>query len=526
MGGSIDVASEPGQGSRFFFEVPLKVQTFEASKRKHATNLHGMRCLVVDDNHEALHILQKQLAYFSLESDGVSSAKMAFDAVKNAEAKGQSFDLVFMDYRMPEIDGLDATRIIKHELGLQYPPKVVFVTASHTLDGHLRSEIRKLCDAILLKPINSSLLYDTLAGVKRGEEVQFTSTKQHTHYDYAQLEPIKGARILVVDDNSINQQIMMELLGQAGFWVEIAENGLVALESLRDNFYDAVLMDIQMPVMDGYDATLKIRQNPLWDDLPVIAMTANVLEEDVKRSFEVGMNAHVGKPINETELFTALLTHIPAGERIAPHQELHTDTEQLTLPVNLREIDVPNALLNLNGNKELLSKLLREFSQDYGQIVPIVLTAMDTGDYIRVQRIAHTLKGVSGSLGAVKLNGLFSQLEQSIKDERYSDSYVLIDRIRPILDAVNSDLVTWIAETDKLDNRELKSVTVEELPALLSRLEVLLQEMDPSSAELANILSMTLPDSLKAKELAEAADGFDFDKALALLNEFRGEMGL
>jgi len=253
-------------------------------------------------------------------------------------------------------------------------------------------------------------------------------------FDLATLRPVQGATILLVEDNEINQQVASETLEQAGFYVDIANHGLEALEMLEGKQYDCVLMDIQMPIMDGFTATAKIRENPAYKELPILAMTANATAEDRDRSLAAGMNEHIAKPIRPQLLFKALVEWIPHGERELPESfgsETGPETEP-TLP-ELSGIDVEGGLERMGGSAKSYIKLLDKFSENQVAAVSEIREALASNDQELAERLAHTLKGVSGSIGATELFDSATELESAIKQQ-------IDDQVEELLSKVDIEL--------------------------------------------------------------------------------------
>ncbi|HEX8801718.1 MAG TPA: response regulator, partial [Terriglobales bacterium] len=306
MEGSIWVESQAGVGSTFYFTVWLGVGS--GPKRKEfIPDLAGIRALVVDDNAQAREILTDALRVFALRADSVASGEDAVRDIAAADSQ-DPYKLVLMDWHMPGMDGLEASRIIKRNDRLQHVPKIVMVTAFGRED--IRAQAEQIgIDAYLLKPVNSSLLYDTLLdlfGVALPDEQQKRGTKAKT-----QAHDATGIRVLLTEDNEMNQQVATELLESAGATVTIANNGAEAVKLLTQSEqpppFDVVFMDLQMPEMDGITATKLLRNDNRLKNLPIIAMTAHALVEEVKRCIDAGMNDHVSKPIDPDALFATLL---------------------------------------------------------------------------------------------------------------------------------------------------------------------------------------------------------------------------
>ncbi|HTP34420.1 MAG TPA: response regulator, partial [Candidatus Acidoferrales bacterium] len=306
MGGEIWVESQPGVGSTFQFTAWFGIGAARPERKRFVPELAGIRVLVVDDNPQAREILSDALRGFGLETGQASSGDEAIRALASADAKNP-YSLVLMDWHMPGMDGLEATRIVKYGDRLKNIPRVVMVTAFGREDVRAGAEQIGI-DGYLLKPVGASLLYDTLISLFGTAEAEAAAT--HVSREEAQAYDASGVRILLVEDNEMNQQVATELLESAGAKVTVANHGGEAVKTLREGpdppAFDVVLMDLQMPEMDGFTATRLLRADPRFKDLPIIAMTAHALVEERQRCLEAGMNDHVTKPIEPDALFAAL----------------------------------------------------------------------------------------------------------------------------------------------------------------------------------------------------------------------------
>ncbi len=294
-------------------------------------------------------------------------------------------------------------------------------------------------------------------------------------FDMETLRPVQGAQILLVEDNEINQQVASEILELAGFFVEIANHGQEALDMLESKAYDCVLMDVQMPVMDGYTATRKIREDSNYDNLPVLAMTANATIEDRDRSLEAGMNEHIAKPIRSNILFEALLKWIPHGDRELPQtlQVARPDEVQQTLP-DLPGIDISEGVKRLGGKVKSYIKLLRRFSENQADAITTMVEALQSGDKATALRLAHTLKGVSGTIVATDLQRLATKLESAIDDEADEKTNSLLEETGTELDRIIESIAgisTHLLSADKTVSGQLSTDFVPRLQDLLVRLE-------------------------------------------------------
>ncbi len=411
MGGDIFVKSRPGMGSTFTFTAVF--ERCEQKDRKSMLPWHDLkeiRVLVVDDNKTSRDILSKILKSCSFEVNAVSSGEQGIMELERAQNDGLAYDLVLMDWQMDGMDGIEASKKIKEHPGLKKTPTIIMIT------GYGREDIIKQSEAIgldgfLIKPVNSSLLFDTIiqaVGKKIPKNIHIANQKEETKEEDIVMD---GRKILLVEDNEINQQVAMEILKEAGLEVSLGGNGLQAIEMIEKNSYDLVLMDLQMPVLDGYEATKKLRSDNRFKDLPIIAMTAHAMTGDREKCLKAGMNDHIGKPIDPDKLFAVIKKWLPERKKYTDNTKSNPEycenaqikTDHEDLPDSIEWFDIKGGLARLKGNAKLYKKLLLDFSDDYENLSEEIKAAMDKGHWDEVYEKIHGLKGVSGNLSAIAL---------------------------------------------------------------------------------------------------------------------------
>ncbi|MBE7502825.1 MAG: response regulator [Verrucomicrobiales bacterium] len=438
MGGHIWLESKPGVGSTFAFTVWLGLGTATGTGRVVPEKLTRLRVLVVDDNPVAREILQEPLRTITAQVDAVASGREAITAVQ-AQDPTAPYDIVFMDWRMPGMDGLQASRHIKSDETLRHPPHIVLVTAFGREE--IREEAERLqLDGFLVKPVTKSMIVDTLVNVFAPR-----SDEQADTPDAGPTTLLRGARILLTEDNEINQQIAVELLESAGATVAVANHGREAVELLTNGPqpppFDVVLMDLQMPEMDGYQATARLRADPRFVRLPIIAMTAHATLAERQRCLDAGMNDHLSKPIDPSLLFQTVakfyappeapndrsaaarpLAAIEAGKpttspapppaEVSPPAEVRgpAPDDLPTIP-GLRTHD---GLTRVAGNRKLYLRLLRQFAEQQATAAAQIEAALAANDPALAERLAHTIRGLAGSLGAPTVQEAAAKLEKAI----------------------------------------------------------------------------------------------------------------
>ena len=311
MGGELEVDSAPGQGSRFYFSVRFGLQAGSPEQARaalHEASMHGVRALIVDDNACAREVLAQMAAAFGMKTDVAVDGLDALRQVALADARDEPYELVLLDWKMQGMDGVECARALSQRERARHPtPTVMMLTAFSRSDVQQRLSAERIdVRALLTKPVTPSTLFDACVAALGLPVRRSTRIEQREESMLIHRTRLSGARILLVEDNAFNQELALDVLGEAGIVARVAANGQEALAALEGERFDAVLMDCQMPVMDGYAATRALRQHTQWRDLPVIAMTANTMVGDRDKALAAGMNDHIAKPINVDDLFATL----------------------------------------------------------------------------------------------------------------------------------------------------------------------------------------------------------------------------
>ncbi|QEI05906.1 response regulator [Pigmentiphaga aceris] len=474
MGSRIAVDSAPGQGSTFYFDICFERQQHEggASPRRHA-NLAGRRVLVVDDSRSARDMLVATLSAWSAQASQAASGQAALASMEAAAAQGQPFELVLVDWRMPDMDGIELIRAIRQDARLGTPR--VFLLSSYGREDIVSAADALAVDALLIKPIDASVLFNAVQAVALGEpgEVhdavlsQVASLPTSTPASTTECASLAGARVLLAEDNDINQQIAVALLAELGIETDVAETGRVAVDKAlaAGARYDAVLMDLQMPDMDGLEATRQIRRQLPATALPIIAMTAHAMESERQRCLDAGMNDHVSKPVDPDMLARTLRRWIAArssedrsSERMADRMTERTAssvqastgevTESIAAPTlgghaSTFAVDTMQArasvLARIGGDVALLDRLLTRFMQQYATLPADFQALLADGRSTEAAQLAHGVRGVAANLGLDALAAAAAQAEQQFATPARAGDAICM---QALADALADALVT------------------------------------------------------------------------------------
>ncbi|GHT91172.1 hypothetical protein AGMMS49545_06520 [Betaproteobacteria bacterium] len=531
MQGEVGVESEAGKGSTFWFTARLGISHKKTRPLVLSHELAGHRVLVVDDNESTRSVFREMLANMNLRVDEADSGQHALDIATEAQAQGKPFSVILLDWQMPGMDGIETAHRLHTTLGADCP-RIIMATA-YGREELLHSAAQNGIENVLIKPVSASLLFNEMARAlgdeARGEETGEEEPQQTV--PTAGLEDIAGARILLVEDNELNQQVASEILQDEGFHVTIACDGKVAVEWMRGGEEgrqpcDLILMDMQMPVMDGLEATRRIRA--LGYTTPIIAMTANAMSGDRERCLEAGMNDYLHKPIEPDRVWAALRKWIcprPEFRKISGKkaQVARVIEEPVPLP-EIHGLDVTGSLRRVLGKTTLYRELLQKFIASQGDAPAGVRTAAATGDWALAERIAHTLKGVAGNIGADEIAERAAELQAICREK--SAGY-LPDALAT-LEAVMTPFMTALqgffafTEADGANTTKLVDAPVDpaHVQSAVRRMTELLAENDAEASDVLRQEASALKSALGADFAAfeRAVQAFDFDRAQELLD--------
>ncbi len=523
MDGDIWVESELNQGAAFCFTTRLDISlTDTPQKYKNAFKNWGMKVLLVENNATSRKMIGDMLTNMSFDVTTSGSKEEALEVLKQSKEQRQ-YELIIISDKRDKLNGLDLFMETKELFLPSNPPKsIVFYDLN-------RSEIAEEAEkagvsATLHKPITPSQLLNTILKVVGKEGFEQANSGLVDETETKDFPKLCGIHVLVVEDNEINQELAKDILKGFGMTVKTAKNGKDALEMVKESTYDIVLMDIHMPVMDGYNATKAIRADPTCSELPIIAMTANATTSDQEKCFAVGMNDFVSKPINTEELFDKIAqltaptlngSRIPSATRKSSHQKAET------LPV-LEGIDVESTVIRLGGNLKLYKRLLRKFHMRQRNAVEEIQNALDKNDFESAGIITHTLKGAAGNLGAQAVYFAASNLEQELKTRKKKNVAPLLDELKPALVKVFDSITTLEDETDEKDNASGNGgIYVDNLLSKLEELMKLIAEHDFDAVEYLETIITEHKHTFLPNEIMgvkENLEHFDFDNARIKMN--------
>lgn len=525
MEGEIWVESIYGQGSTFIFTAKLKLQQSQKDFGKLRRKVNLPRVLVVDDNDSAREILEHMLLSLKFDVRTASNGSEAIEMLHIAQEEQKPFELVIMDWMMPNLDGIDTIRMIKNDKRLHILPAFIVNTA-YDKDEFFKKAQDLNIEGYISKPTTPSTLFDTILGVCGITKAPITDeyisvSKDNTHI------LLEGAYILLVEDNLLNQEFAVEVLERAGIFVDIANNGKEAYEMAKHTNYDGILMDCQMPVMDGYESTKLIREHSDYPNVPIVALSANAMASDKELSLSSGMNDHISKPIDVKILFDTMAKWIKP--KSAPFKTLMQKVirKKSDLNFKINGLDLKNAFERAGSDIGFLKKMLKRFAQTqvpWPQNIDRLLLQNRIED-ARIE--THTLKGLAGNIGATALYDLAKELEENLKRSQVEEVKVLLPLTKDELNTVIENISEYFTahEPSNINEHEehtLSDVEIQDLKEKIKELRYLLDESDPQAVSAAEIIAPKLSDigfKEAARELTTNISVYEFEEAKKILDE-------
>ena len=515
MDGSLRVESTLGHGSTFAFTASFKLQ--EQGTENIPTEFQprqGLKALLVDDSESARMVLQDMLESFGFEVYAAASGQEAIALFQENHTEENPFSILIVDWKMPSMNGIELAEHLRKTT--QKIPAVVMVTA-YGIESIKEATTQKTVDDYLLKPVNPSTLFDVINNL-----LHLTPTRSKTEVSsMVDMEYLRGQltgrKVLLVEDNEMNLDLALELLGDVGIQVSIARNGLQALDAVDKERFDCVLMDIQMPEMDGLTATQKIRQEDKHKQLPILAMTAHAMKGEAEKSLAAGMNQHITKPIDPFILYTALIKHI--------HQKDVEIKQAATssLPYEIEGIHLDDGLYRLGNKRTSYEKLLKSYATVYGNIEEECAQLMRDQNVKALAAYVHTLTGITGNIGAKALHERLAPISAKLHHQAQTNTSGLDDAdivsckslahdIASLTQRINNTLSNDTAEVE--GKRAIDDKTLSEK---WSELLVRTSNSDSSAMDLAeellNTYALDLEVSYRLKKCLTALENFEFEEA-------------
>jgi len=521
MDGEINLKSKPNVGTNFYFDANLEqVEQGNQLHFKPTPDLQGTKVLVCDDNASARLVVSSILKSFTFIpekfEDGIS-------LLEKLESPGEEkYDLLILDWQMPKMDGIEVAKRITNNKKIIHKPKIILLTAYSEINFE-EMELTGI-ETVLYKPVTNSILFDTIMEVYGKDVPKKHKRLNEDDLNTSKLNDYAGANVLLVEDNEINQEVATELLESMGLNVEIADNGKIATEKILKSDpskFNLVFMDIQMPVMDGYTATKTIRSNAKYLNLPIVAMTADVMEGVKEKCLELGMKDFVSKPINPAEVVKAIVNWaVKPDEKRKEKREKKKESSYAKASVDEVEIpeipglNIESALGRMNNKKKLYLSILEKFYNNNQNIISEIKVTLEKEDYETANRLIHTLKGVNGNIGADSLHESTKLVEASIHEK---DS----GKIEKGLNKLNEELKELFDNISaQLDlGKEDENVEVDRgaIQKLLPELKENLKKKSPKAKLTITALEKAGFRSKEFDSIKRAISKYDFNTALKLL---------
>ena len=528
MGGELEVESEYGKGSRFFFTITLAIASqATVPKWKSVTTFRNKNILLIDDCSRLRDVLRHYLTKLRCVVEEAASVDEALDLIQAHEEAGETpYDLFIVDYQMPLVNGFDFVQGLP--LGMKKIPKILMHPIHFDEKNYRRAEEIGF-NSCVAKPLQISSLLSAMQEAVAEKLTYQKAVKTEKNKIF-----FKEAKILLVEDNEMNQELAVSLLNSVGLTTMVAADGKIALDLLKKDAFDLVLMDIQMPVMNGLDATkaIRSRSDEYFKNVPIIAMSARAFQKDKDDCIHVGMNSYIAKPIDPMLLYNELAKYLQVADKMPISQSseiesntLNNDGSIVSLFQKVRNFDASAGLYHANDNKNLYFKIIQGFVRDYGDETAKLKKLFENADYEETARIVHTIKGLCGTIGSYHVQTLGVMLENSLlkKEQNYSEYHAFVGALEDLIDDLKIVMQNIASEQSN------SSVVIKHVdPEAASKLTQAIAELKPALESCSLTACKRILDSLDKimftqnqeqilQKLHSQIDDYDFTEAEASL---------
>ena len=524
MGGTLQLKSQEGIGSEFYFDAILgQVEGAIIQEKRRPKSVEGIRVLLVDDSETARIVLKEMLLSFGFEVLEASNPTDAMELYK-AESAVSPISLIVTDWAMPDMNGLEMLEQL-HREKVKTSPSVLMVSSYGAENINVEAHNATLIDEYLVKPVSPSILFDTIQKTLYKNKFATLSGVADANDLNGFGALLKGKHVLLVEDNEINTELAIELLKDVGVTATHAANGQLAIDALRENSFDAVLMDIQMPVLDGLSATRQIRAEKLHDGKPIVAMTAHAMAGEREKSLAAGMNEHISKPIDPKKLYQTLVDFLTEADSSLIDDTV-VDQEGNSAPVAFPHIDGLNTadgLARCGGKAALYTKILLSYGNKYQDLRKTVEPLINEQQNQELSELMHNLAGVAGNIGASEVGKRTRSLSYSLKETNDLDVdllYAEVITLAKIIAKMSSDILAKL-ESSASEQDDRKAIDASEFASIIDTLKKCIADNDPSAHEIIDqaLKQHHFANNQAVMELtASALLEMEFDEALEHLN--------